>query len=235
MGEMIRWASGEGEARGYLAVPAVPRQGEAPGILVLHAWWGLTPFFQRLCERLSALGYVALGADLHGGETATTEAGAERLLEAVPPAQRADWVEAAAATLRAHPLVGTGPLAVVGFSMGGAWALHLSAVRPDDVAAVVPFYGSGDDEDVTASNAAYLGHFAVDDPWEPLDAVRHREQQLRSAGRDATFHLYADAGHWFFEDDRADAFDARAAAQAWERTVAFLAERLGTSSEVAKS
>jgi carboxymethylenebutenolidase len=235
MGEMIAWASGEGEARGYLTVPDGLGRGEAPGILVLHAWWGLTPFFQRVCDRLSALGYVALGADLHGGETAATEAEAGRLLKAVPGPRRAAWVEAAAATLRAHPLVGSRPLAVIGFSMGGAWALHLSAVRPDDIAAVVLFYGSGDDEDVTASDAAYLGHFAVADPWEPLDAVRHRERWLRAAGREVRFHLYPDAGHWFFEDDRPDAFDAHAAAQARERTVAFLAGRLGQSDTVARS
>src|SRR5438270_561627 len=40
--DMIEFSAGESTARGYLAVP---QQGAAPGVLVLHAWWGLTDVF----------------------------------------------------------------------------------------------------------------------------------------------------------------------------------------------
>jgi carboxymethylenebutenolidase len=45
---------------------------------------------------------------------------------------------------------------------------------------------------------------------------------LKDAGRLATFHQYAGTGHWFFEPDRADAYQPEAAALAWARTLAFL-------------
>ncbi|MBC8102537.1 MAG: dienelactone hydrolase family protein [Cytophagales bacterium] len=116
----------------------------------------------------------------------------------------------------------------LGCSLGAWWSLHLSALRPDDLAAAVLFYGAGE-ADFSRSRAvdpractAYLGHFAEHDPWEPLAQVREMEAALRAAGREVTVHLYPGTGHWFFEDSRPQAFDAPAARLAWDRTLAFL-------------
>src|SRR5690606_11226954 len=51
---------------GYVTVPDA---GHGPGVLVLHPWWGLTPFFKGLCDRLAEEGFVALAPDLFGGRT----------------------------------------------------------------------------------------------------------------------------------------------------------------------
>jgi len=48
-----------------------------------------------------------------------------------------------------------------------------------------------------------------------------------TAGKTAVFYTYPNTGHWFFEQDRADAFEPEAAALAWDRTLVFLKERLG--------
>src|SRR6266568_9129022 len=53
---------------GYLAVP---EQGSGPGVLVLHAWWGLTDVFKQVCDRLAEAGFVALAPDLYHGKTTT--------------------------------------------------------------------------------------------------------------------------------------------------------------------
>ena len=89
------------------------------------------------------------------------------------------------------------------------WALHLSQVRPDDVGAVVAFYGT-DDGDYSTARAAYLGHFAEHDDFEPLEAVRALEAKIRAAGREVTFHVYPGTGHWFVEPNRPE-YDAAAA------------------------
>ncbi len=226
MGDMIDLGDATGAGRGYLAVPEPGTASQGPGVVVLHPWWGLTPFMHRLCDRFAALGYAALAPDLHGGQTATDEEGAERLLGAVPTARRAAWTEAAVDRLWSHPFVAGGPIGVVGFSMGAGWALHLAAVRPEAIAAVVLFYGSGDTDDLSRSTAAYLGHFAEDDPWEPAAAVRAVEAGIRDHGLPVTFHHYQGVGHWFFEEDRPSAFDPAAAALAWTRTTEFLEARL---------
>ena len=65
---------------GYLAVPD---RGSGPGVLVLHAWWGLTPVFTEVCDRLAAAGFVALAPGLFpSGATAATIAEAETLRDA---------------------------------------------------------------------------------------------------------------------------------------------------------
>ena len=57
MSEIVEINSEAGTANGYLAIP---QGGKGPGILLLHAWWGLTPFFKQLADRLASEGYVVL-------------------------------------------------------------------------------------------------------------------------------------------------------------------------------
>jgi len=52
------------------------------------------------------------------------------------------------------------------------------------------------------------------------------QRSLKAAGREAEFHTYAGAAHWFFERDRADAYNPSAADLAWGRTVEFLKKHL---------
>lgn len=211
---------------GHRAYLATPEEGTGPGVLVLHAWWGLTPVFTDVCDRLATAGYVALAPGLFPGEaTAATIPEAEALRDAHDEAALAEpLVRAAAELLRGLPAVSEGPIGVIGFSLGAYWALHVSQTRPDDVNATVVFYGT-DDGDYRTARAAYLGHFAAHDDFEPLEAVRALEAKIRAAGREVTFHVYPGARHWFFEPNRPE-YDPAAAELAWERTLAFLYDHL---------
>lgn len=212
--------------RAYLAVP---EGGSGPGVLVLHAWWGLTSVFTDVCDRLAAAGFVALAPSLYAdGATTASIAEAEALVAAhdQAPAEAEAVVGAAVAQLRGLPAVTGAQIGVIGFSMGAYWALQLSQERPEDIRAVVAIYGT-DDGDYSTARAAYLGHFAEDDVFEPLEAVRELEAKIRTAGREVTFHTYPGTGHWFVEPNRPDVYNAAAAELVWERTLAFLKERLG--------
>ena len=223
MGESLH--VGPAGNRAYLAVP---ERGAGAGVLVLHAWWGLTSVFTDVCDRLAATGYVALAPSLFpGGATAATIAEAEALVDAHDraPAEAEAVVQAAAEQLRGLAAVTGAQIGVIGYSMGAYWALHLSQVRPDDVGTVAVFYGT-DDGDYSTARAAYLGHFAERDDFEPLEAVRALEEKIRAAGREVTFHVYPGTGHWFVEPNRPE-YDAEAADLVWERTLAFLKARLG--------
>jgi carboxymethylenebutenolidase len=212
---------------GHRAYLAMPERGSGPGVLVLHAWWGLTPVFTEVCDRLAAAGYVALAPGLFpDGATAPTIAEAEALLGALHEATVAEPVVLAATEqLLGLPAVTGAQIGVIGFSLGAYWALHLSQVRPGGVGTVVVFYGT-DDGDYSTARAAYLGHFAEHDDFEPLQAVRALEERIRAAGRDVTFHIYPGTGHWFFEPNQPQAYDAGAAKLAWERTLDFLKAQL---------
>jgi carboxymethylenebutenolidase len=210
--------------RAYLAVP---ERGTGAGVLVLHAWWGLTSVFTDVCDRLAAAGYVALAPSLFpDGATAATIPEAEALRDAHDEATVVEPVVLAAAEqLREVPAVTGSKIGVIGFSLGAYWALHLSQVRPDDVGAVVTIYGT-DDGDYSTARAAYLGHFAEHDDFEPLQSVRALEEKIRAAGCAVTFHVYPGTGHWFVEPNRPDVYNAAAAELVWDRTLDFLKAQL---------
>lgn len=203
---------------------AVPERGSGPGVLVLHAWWGLTPVFKDVCDRLARAGFVAIAPDLYGGLMTDTIEEAERLVNAAEGEATRVLVLNAAAALRNHPAVRGNRIAAIGFSMGAAWALDLSLQRPDEIAAVTVFYGTWE-RDYSGARAAYLGHFAADDPYEPREAMQGTEAALRAVGRAVTFYHYPGTKHWFFEPNRPE-YDQAAATLAWDRTLAFLRQQL---------
>ncbi len=114
----------------------------------------------------------------------------------------------------------------IGFSLGAAFAFSASCTLPDDIAAVVAFYGAGPLGEYTAARAAYLGHFVVGDAYEDDEYVAQQEAAIRAAGRDVTFYRYDGVKHWFVEDNRPDTYDAQAAGLAWQRTYDFLRRAL---------
>jgi carboxymethylenebutenolidase len=218
---MVEFTIGEGTGSGYMAIP---EGGSGPGVLVLHAWWGLKPFFKQVCDRLAGEGFVVLAPDLFDGKTAATIEEAEQLISQSDSQAIEATVTAAAAYLRRHPAVRGERLGALGFSFGAAWALTLSTLAPDDIGAVVVFYGSYA-PDFDTARAAYQGHFAEDDEWEPTEGVREMEDKLRAAGREVTLHTYPGAKHWFFELDRPE-YLPEAADLAWRRTIDFLRAHL---------
>lgn len=202
---------------GYLALP---EQRNAPGVLVLHAWWGLNSVFKKLCDRLAAEGFVAFAPDLNNGKVAKTVEEAKQLMSELPFEGKEAVVTAATAFLRSRPEVRKEALSSIGFSMGASWLLALAYARPADVGKMVLFYGSGGD-DFSKIQAEILGHFAGEDEWEPIDEVRAMEAAMHAAGLKVTFHFYPNTLHWFFEEDRPE-YDPQAARLAWTRTLEFL-------------
>jgi carboxymethylenebutenolidase len=203
---------------GYLALPPA---GHGAAVLVLHAWWGLNDTVKAFCRRLAEAGFVVFAPDLYHGNVTDTIAGAEALSSALDAAQaRADIAEAVKfVTERAGPA--SRGLAVIGFSLGAFFALELSVTDPEHVRSVVVFYGTRPG-DYQGSQAAYLGHFAETDEFEPQSEVDNLAAALRREGCPVSFYQYPGTGHWFFEPDRLDAFNQAAAELAWERTLAFL-------------
>lgn len=96
----------------YLALPA---SGTGPGILVLHAWWGLKPFFKELCDSLAQQGFIAFAPDLNRGEIAKTVDEAKELMEKRDFLFTSAVARAAKDYLLAYPKLQGDSIGVMGF------------------------------------------------------------------------------------------------------------------------
>ena len=211
------------QPEGFLAEPPT---GKGPGVLVLHASWGLNDTIKAFCKRLAEAGFVVFAPDLYHGKVADTIPDAEALGKALDANHLQAKAEIADATKFLSERAGQAErgLAVIGFSLGAYYALDLSAAHPEHIRSAVIFYGTQGDffSDFSSSKADYLGHFAENDEFEPKSNADNLEERLRRAGRPVTFYIYPGTGHWFFEPDRPQAYNQAAASLAWDRTLAFL-------------
>lgn len=216
---------------GFLALPTA---GTGPGVLVLHAWWGLNETMKDFCRRVAESGFLAFAPDLYHGRITKEIGNAEVLARSLDDAQAKADVADAVRFLGERAERADRGLAVIGFSLGAAYALDVAVADPEHIRSVTVFYGTGGG-DFSKSRAAYLGHFAENDPFEPQSEVDALEEALRQAGRPVTFYRYSGTGHWFFEPDREEAYDRGAATLAWQRTVDFLKQSFASTPDEAPS
>ena len=195
----------------------------APGVVILHAWWGLNDDVITYADRMAAAGFAVAAPDLFDGKIATTIDDADRLSSDADEGS-CETIVAAAVDRLAERLGPDAPLAAVGFSFGAAWAIWAPTER-DRVRATVVYYGTWVDSVLGRATVPVLGHFAEDDPYETAETVTEFEQGLRDAGREAIIQRYPGTGHWFAEPSR-DAYRPEDAELAFERTVAFLRQHL---------
>ena len=223
MSNMIEFLTNDQKVTGYLAVP---ESAKGPGVLVLHAWWGLNTVFKSVCDRLAQAGFVAFAPDLFHGQVATTIDEAKQLSSSLDEDRAYQEIVTSIPYLLTQPQTQGKQIGVISFSLGSSFALSLE----DSIAAIVTFYGLTYPDRVT-TQAAIQGHFAENDEYEPVDSVRQFEQHLRSLGKDISFTIYPGTQHWFFEENRPE-YDVNAARQAWDATVSFLRKHLAQEETV---
>lgn len=205
----------------YLVRPGDDGEGTGPGVLVLSSWWGLTAGIKEFCNRLCDEGFVVLAPDLTGGTLPETAAEAELELSSADPNVTANLILSSAVALRSATDDPSGPVAVVGFSMGASWALWAATRQPESFDKVVAYYGS-QNIDFGEMRARVQGHFAEHDELVPEDDVVLLEADLFELGREPEMWHYAETRHWFAEAGVDGHYDEAAAALAWTRTLDFL-------------
>ncbi|MET9125594.1 dienelactone hydrolase family protein [Streptomyces sp. NPDC004528] len=221
----VTFPSAGATAHGYLALPP---SGRGPGVIVIQEWWGLTDHIAQVADRLAAEGFVALAPDLYGGNVAHDSAEAFRMMQELPVARGVELLSGAVDHLLGLSEVTSDTVGAVGFCMGGGFVLYLAAADPR-VSAAVPFYGviQGEMPDFSGLKAEILGHYGELDTSIPKESLEQLGEAVqRQSGITPDLRLYP-ANHAFFNDGRAEVYDADSAGRAWESTVPFLHARLG--------
>ncbi|PBC67385.1 carboxymethylenebutenolidase [Streptomyces sp. TLI_235] len=241
-----RWISlGEGEGPdGYLALP----EGRTArgSVVVAGEFFGVTAHLRGICERLAAEGYAALAPDFYWRHAPRGDFGYDEEGRAAGRRQmtalRREEVLADVASARAavREFGGGGGTAALGFSLGGHIAVLGATAVPFDL--VVSYYGGwlldggiplADPEPPVARSSAIaahtgflLGFFGADDFVMSLDEWHRVGEHLHAAGVPHEQVTYPGVGHGFFNDERPDTYDEKAATDAWQRTLAALSRHL---------
>jgi len=202
----------------YLAEPSGP--GRA-GVVLVHDWYGQLPHVRTLADELAVAGLAALAVDLYGGRTTTHPGEAETLAGEMDRTAAPTRLDKAVETLKAQ--VDGGPVGVLGWSLGGMYAVGLATRGDVDAAAI--YYAAGDEADAARIHCPVLLHMAEVDEFDPPEFYDGFVNALRAAGTEVEVHTWPGTEHSFANRDVA-LHAPGAAAEAWAITVRFLHDRL---------
>ncbi len=215
----------------YEATP----DGDARGaIVVIQEAFGVNDHIKSVTRRAADAGYHAVApAMFHraGGGTAdyTDFAAVIPLFEGVSDDGILEDVDAAIGHLRSAGFADD-RIGIVGFCFGGRVTFLVAARRA--LGASVGFYGGGIVskghlpfeplvDEVPTMRTPWLGLFGDEDASIPIDDVEALRAALANAPVDAEVVRYEGAQHGFHCDVREDHYDADAAADAWQRALAW--------------
>jgi carboxymethylenebutenolidase len=224
-GKDVSYKSGEETVQAVLYMPK--GKGPFPALIAVHEWWGLNDWIKEQSSRLADEGYVTLAVDLYRGKVATTPQMAYQLSRDLPDDRAYSDLHTALEFLKTQPDVKKDRIGVIGWWMGGGYALDMAVTEPT-LAAVVINYGSltDDPDDLKKLNASVLGIFAGEDRDVPLADVRKFEQQMKELGKKGEIAIYPDAGPAFENPSNTAGYRLIDAQDAWKKTIDFLANTL---------
>ncbi len=197
----IAYTHGEVELEGFLAWDDAGK-AKAPGVLIVHEWWGLNEYAKSRAKRLAAEGYVAFAADMYGKGKVTEH-----------PKQAGEWMNTMTANvknwqaramaglkvLQSQEMVDTNNLAAIGYCFGGATVTQLAYGRAP-LKGVVSFHGAlplpSEGQDITSKVKILIAH-GNEDPFLKEDHIRKFRSALENAGLDWQMVVYAGAKHSF--------------------------------------
>lgn len=227
---------GDQTHQAYLALPEA-KQAPFPGVVVIHDIFGFSPDLRRHCERFAEAGYAAIGPDLYrGGNPGCV---VKTLLSMTSGAGLAyQVIESARIHLADRRDVDADRIGVVGFCMGGGFALVAGADQSFAVAA--PFYGA-----VPRSASRLKGLCPTIAQYGAEDTIylSHAKRlvgHLEELGIEHEIHIYEGVGHSFMNDHGARPlarwgrhtpihafYDSTTEARAWSALLDFFERHAG--------
>ena len=221
----VSYKSGDDTVQAVLYTPS--GKGPFPALIVIHEYWGLNDWVKEQASKFADEGYEALAIDLYRGKVATTPDMAHELMRGVPDDRAKRDLHAAFEFLQSQPNVKKNRIGAIGWCMGGGYALDGALQEPTLAADVINYGHLATDPDVLKKiNAPVLGLFGGQDRGITPDDVHKYEAAMKQLGKKVEIKIYDDAGHAFENPNNKEGYRAVDAADAWKRTVNFLAENL---------
>lgn len=224
-GKFVNFKSTAGDARGYLSLPDDNKMTH-PGIIVIQEWWGLNEWVMQQADRFAKQGYVALAVDLYRGKVATTQDEAHELMRGLPEDRAIADLKGGYDYLAARG-VDPGNIGVIGWCMGGGYALDFTVAEPRLAASVINYgHLMVDPATIAKIKTPILGNFGADDRGIPPADVKAFADALKAAGKSIDVKVYTGAGHAFMNPNNKEGYVPDATKDAWSRIDSFFANRL---------
>jgi carboxymethylenebutenolidase len=209
------------------------RKDKAGVVIVIQEVYGLSDWIRGVADQLAKDGFIAVAPDMVSGlgpNGGGTDSVASRddvvsLVRGISPEEAVKRLNAVRDWALTIP-AGNGKIATIGFCWGGGRSFAYAAAQPALDGAIV-YYGSSPEASALAKvKAPVLGFYGGDDARVNA-TVPPAEAEMKKLGKSYETHTYDGAGHGFLRDQEArDGANAKATADAWPRTVAFLKDRL---------
>lgn len=192
------------------------------GVILVHDQWGLDQHVRQWADRFAELGYRALAVDLYDSRQVSDADMAEEVWKSIDPV----WVDANLKGALGYLKKSQHKIVSMGWGAGAEHALILALQEPQDVSAVVAYYGvpATDDQFLNSLNGPMLGIFASRDA-RIGDARRAAFRQSMAALGKELVEVVLDADRGFV-NPRTKAYDEAAAHAAWDKTREFLSHYL---------
>jgi carboxymethylenebutenolidase len=199
-----------------------------PALVLIHGDFGSTDWFRAQARRLAGLGYLVLALDLYGGKLPKTFEEAHILERGLEEGKVHDQIKAALDYLVKNQRVRAADISIIGFDMGGGYALDV-AIRDDRLRAAVNCYGrlTTDPAQLANIKARLLCVFAGKDEGLPRETIDQFQAALKKAKVEAAIQVYPDAPTCFLDPGspyHGGSADAATAADAWSRIERHLAK-----------
>ncbi|QUC63913.1 dienelactone hydrolase family protein [Nitrosopumilus sp. K4] len=207
---------------GYLAKPS--SDGDFPGVIMIHEWWGLNQNIKDMADKLASHGYVVLAVDLYNGKVGTTSEEARRLVSSFDKQQGIQNMNAAVSYVEENFSINR--IGSIGWCFGGGQSLIL-ALNNNSMDATVIYYGSvtSDVESLSVISWPVLGIFAELDRGITPDNVNEFKSTLDELSIQNEIHIYPGVDH-AFANPSGERFAPDASQDAWQKTLRFLKENL---------
>ncbi|HFC04445.1 MAG TPA: dienelactone hydrolase family protein [Rhizobiales bacterium] len=209
-------------ANGYFVKPKTTKPAT---IILIHEWWGLNDQIKAVANDLAEQGYLAYAIDLYGGKSTRKAEEASRLMDAVDPVKATAMLATAINHFHQFPH-SNGKVGTIGWCFGGGWSLNASIAAPVD--ATVIYYGNlnRSETDLAKLKGPVLGHFAEQDGWINPEMVAGFKARMAKANKADSLQTFTYSADHAFANPTSARYDAKDAALAWQRTLAFFKSNL---------
>ena len=219
--ESLNLKTSQGATTAYVARP---EKDVATGVLLIQEYWGINEHIRDLAGRFASEGYLCVAPDLYRGRIAADKDEAATLMQALPIEDGMETIRKAMDAAKESYRIEA--FAIIGFCMGGTFALRAACEIPE-LKAAAPFYGDTPAEDVLKQLKVPTLFIAGErDAWINPQKVNGLKEVAKKYDLPVEVVSY-EADHAFFNDTRPQVYDAEAAADAWRRVLELFGKHLG--------